>query len=120
MNGISLSGAYNLYKSSDNYLNSALTCNVYLGFSLLTVRLIQFSKSFRAKGKLSHLLVELGDITYSAYLVHYPVNIVLRVVCKNVWIVFFLTISASIVCAVIIEKMNYFYKNQNRSSKLTR
>lgn len=119
LNGISLSGAYNLYKYSDNYLNSALTCNVYLGFSLLTVGLVQLSKLFRTGGKFSRILVKLGDITYSAYLIHYPVNVVLRVVCKHVWIVFFLTICTAIVCAVVIErKMDYFYKNR-RSSKLT-
>lgn len=119
LNGISFGGAYKLYQSSDNYLNSALTCNVYLGFSLLAVGLIQFAKLFRAEGKLSHLLVELGGITYSAYLIHYPVNVVLRVVCKNEWIVFFLTMCAAIVCAVIIEgTMNFIYKNR-RSIKLT-
>ena len=118
LNGISLDGAYNLYKSSDNYLNSALTCNVYLGFSLLTVGLVQFSKIFKTEGKFCNILVKLGDITYSTYLIHYPINVVLKVVCKNVWIVFFLTISMTIVCAVIIERtIDYFYKNR-RSSKL--
>lgn len=119
LNGIPLGEAYSLYKSSDNYLNSALTCNVYLGFSLLTVGLVQFAKLFRAEGKRSHLLVELGGITYSAYLIHYPVNVALRVVCNNVWIVFLLTISVTIVCATIIEKrIDCFYKNR-RSLKLT-
>lgn len=113
LNGISLGAAYNLYNSSDNYLNSVLTCNVYLGFSLLAVKLVQVSKLFRVEGKLSHLLIALGDITYSTYLIHYPVNVVLKVVCKNVWIVFFLTISVSIVCTVIIKKM-MIYINENR------
>lgn len=118
LNGISLGEAYNLYKSSGNYLNSGLTCNVYLGFSLLAVGLMQFSKLFRARGKLSHLLVKLGDITYSTYLIHYPVNVVLRVVCKNVWIVFSLTIITAIVCSVIIEKKMDYYQKSRRSSKL--
>ena len=85
----------------------------------MAVGLIQFAKLFRAEGKLSHLLVELGGITYSAYLIHYPVNVVLRVVCKNEWIVFFLTMCSAIACAVIIEgTMDFIYKNR-RSIKLT-
>ncbi len=119
LNGVSLAGAYNLYKSSANYLNSALTCNVYLGFSLFTVGVIQFSKLFRAEGRFSHLLMKLGGFTYSMYLIHYPVNIVLRIVFENEWIVFLLTISATIVCAVIIEKMIVNINKNRQSFKLT-
>lgn len=91
LNEISFDGAYILYKSSENYLNNVLTCNVYLGFSLLTVGLLQFSKLFKADGKLAKGFVVLGNYTYTGYLVHYPIIVLLKRYVDNRWIVFVVT-----------------------------
>ncbi len=120
LNEISFSGAYSLYNSSDNYLNNILTCNVYLGFSLLGVGLIHISKLFRTECKNMYLLERLGSITYSAYLIHYPVNVILRINCKSVWVVFILTLCVSITCAAIIEKILVCINEHNQGSKSKR
>ncbi len=104
LNRISFSGAYSLYKSSGNYLNHALTCNVYLGFSLLTVGFVQFSKLFNAEGTIARIFVSLGNLTYSAYLIHYPITVVLKVIFDNRWIVFGATTIITVLCSIIIEK----------------
>ncbi len=105
LNKISFGGAYTLYKSSENYLNNALTCNVYLGFSLLTVGLVQFSKLFKADGKLAKGFVVLGNYTYTGYLLHYPIMVLLKLSFDNRWIVFVGTTILTVLCSIVIEKM---------------
>ncbi len=105
INNTTLLGAYTMYKSSINYLNHPFTCNVYLGFSLLTVGLVRYSKEIVGDGKLSKALAACGNITYSAYLIHYPINVVMRYVCDKSWIIFVMTTIISIVGSFVIERI---------------
>lgn len=102
-NSCSLLDAYRLYKTSSGYLNNPYTCNVYLGFSLITAGLVLATKSISV-GRLFTPLVMIGNVSYSAYLIHYPVNVLLLRVTDNRWIVFGITFVLSVVAAWIIEQ----------------
>lgn len=105
LNEIGFLQAYALYSTSKNYLNSLLTCNVYLGLSLFAIGLLWVSKQFETKGKIAQSFVICGNASYSAYLIHYPINVVLERVCQNEWLVFFVTTVVTLVCSIVIEKI---------------
>lgn len=115
-NSCSLIDAYRLYKTSSNYLNNPYTCNVYLGFSLITAGLVLATNGISVC-RLFTPLVMLGNISYSAYLIHYPLNVLLLSVTDNRWIVFGITFVLSVVAAWIIEhflsKANYAMKKRS-------
>lgn len=103
-NSCSLANAYRLYKTSASYLNNPYTCNVYLGFSLITAGLVLATKGISVS-KVFTPFVMIGNVSYSAYLIHYPVNVLLLRVTDNRWIVFVITIVLSVVAALIIEQL---------------
>ena len=103
-NGCTFIDAYRLYKTSSSYLTNPLTCNVYLGLSLITVGLILAVKDISVHKMLAPLVI-IGNVSYSAYLIHYPVNVLLLKVLDNRWIVFGMTFIFSVIVAWIVEKM---------------
>lgn len=115
-NNCSLLDAYRLYKTSAGYLNNPYTCNVYIGFSLITAGLVLATKSVTVC-RLLRPLVMIGNVSYSAYLIHYPVNVLLLRLMDNRWIVFGITFVLSVVTARIIEqllsKAKYAMRKQN-------
>lgn len=105
LNEIGFLQAYALYSTSKNYLNSLLTCNIYLGLSLFAIGLLWVSKQFEIKGKIVQSIIICGNVSYSAYLIHYPINVVLERVCQNEWLVFLVTTVVTLVCSIVIEKI---------------
>lgn len=116
-NSCSLSDAYRLYKTSSGYLNNPYTCNVYLGFSLIMAGLVLATKDVSVC-RIFTPFVMIGNVSYSAYLIHYPVNVLLLRVTDNRWIVFGLTFILSVVAAYVIEKL--LSKVYDEKTKLTR
>lgn len=105
LNNTSLLYAYNMYKTSEAYLNNPFTCNVYLGFSLVSVGLISLAKKEIKESKFTKIIVLCGSLTYAAYLFHYPITYVFRRVDYNKEIALFVTVIVSMLGANIIEKI---------------
>ena len=102
--GCNFIDAYRLYKTSSSYLTNPWTSNVYLGFSLITVGLILAVKDISVHKKLTPLVV-VGNVSYSAYLIHYPINVLLLQFTNNRWSVLFITFVVSVIAAWIVEKI---------------
>ena len=100
---ISFIEAFNSYRSSKNYFNHAFTSNLYIGFSLMGVGLLYFFKKGRFDSLLWKPLVVCGNISYSAYLIHYPICRILFKFISNSWVVFICTLGLTLVIAFLLE-----------------
>lgn len=103
-NNCSLTGAYCLYNTASGYMNNPYTCNIYIGFSLLSVGLIALFKDI-VINRLMMPVVAVGNVSYSAYLIHFPINQLLMKITDNGWVVFGVTFVVSVVAAWIVEKV---------------
>ncbi len=101
--GVDFIGGYKLYNSSDNYLNHPFTCNVYFGFQLLTAGLISIFRLVRADGPFWKPFVKIGNVSYTAYLLHYPINMELKSYIVSRPMVFVITVIASVALALLVE-----------------
>lgn len=103
--------AYKLYSSSDNYLNNAITGNVYLGFSLLGVGLLQVIKTIDLpQNKAINFITYLGGLTFYSYLLHYSIVMILLKKISDRWIVFLISSISSIVLSFALEKIIDFIR----------
>lgn len=109
--------AYRLHKTSETYLGSVYTCNLYLGFSLVTVGLVLTLKNISVHRVLTPLVM-IGNVSYSAYLIHYPLNRKLFKVTDNRWIIFAITFIFSVILAWIIDTIIYKIKHKIKKRDL--
>lgn len=78
VHGVPLHAGYDLYKSSENYLNHWYTSNVYLYLSILSAGVISFFHRVRIPDwKCMNVLVLCGDYSYGAYMLHWPIRVLL-------------------------------------------
>lgn len=103
---VSLWRGYTLYKTSTNYLNNLFTSNIYLFISLSSTGLLYFFNQHQVKNNfLINEIIKLGDISYTGYLIHWPIKVVIAHVIKNNWICFFLVVLFSILGCYILNKL---------------
>lgn len=104
--GLSLIDGYKLYNSSDNYMNNWLTCNVIL---FLTVFFVGLFGLFRAidveKSKTLTVLATFGEYTYTAYLFHWPLRVVMIRFFENKTIMALTNIVLSLIGAYIVDNV---------------
>lgn len=120
--GVSLFDGYRLYKTSSGYLNNAFTCNIYLYISLLSVALLIFATRIKMSGKnyISCALIVLGDISYSAYLIHWPVKVIISRFIGNWGVVFAGTLIVTIIVSLVLEMLIKFLTMKLKENKSTR
>lgn len=111
LNDIDFIQSYCLYKTSKGYLDHPFTCNVYLGFSMLSVGLIRFAKGTIKRNLFTKIMILCGNMTYIAYLLHYPITVVLKRINCNEWISFAITMVVSLIGANILEKILKMMRN---------
>ncbi len=103
ISGVSFFEALKSYENSVNYFNNPFTSNLYIGFSLLGVGLLYFLKKINFNSRFITPFVLLGNISYSAYLIHFPVY---RVICKlidNIWLIFVVTLILTIISSFVVD-----------------
>ena len=100
---ISFIKAFDSYKSSENYFNNAFTSNLYIGFSLIGVGLLYFFKKNHFHNCLFKPLVVCGNISYSAYLIHYPICRILLEFVSNRLMIFACTFVLTLMISFLLE-----------------
>lgn len=104
VNNVSVTEGYALYKSSKYYLTNAFTGNVYLAITLISMGLLYFSFKIPDVRMLKPL-VALGNLSYTGYLVHWLVRVVLIHFMSNPWVLFFAVLIVTIISSLVIDKV---------------
>ena len=118
--GRSFIEAFESYKTSANYFNNPYTCNLYIGFSLLGAGLLYFVKIPSFKALVFKPFVACGNVSYSAYLIHFPICQILRSKIANEWIAFAITLVATLIASFLVEWiLSLIYKliNKRKNAK---
>lgn len=100
---VSIVEGYGLYSSSRFYLTNVFTGNIYLIFALLSSSLLFFSFKI-PDSRWTNPLVILGELSYTGYLIHWPIRFVFKHFISNVWLLFLLVLVATIIGSLIIDK----------------
>ena len=103
VNGVSFFEAFHSYEYSDNYFNHPFTSNLYLGFSILGVGFLYFLKKINFNSKFFIPFLLLGNISYSAYLIHFPIYRILSKYIDSLWLVFGITLLLTITLSFFVE-----------------
>lgn len=120
-NNLGFIESYTLFKTAEGYMNNLLTGNIYLFIDLVTVGLLYLcisTESGTEKSGIFGLLEKLGNISYEAYLFHWPVLVIVKHLVSN-WAVlslvtFILTIISSIVFDTFMKRIRLFRRQQGR------
>lgn len=104
VNDVSITEGYALYKSSKYYLTNVFTGNVYLAITLISSGLLYFSLKI-PDVRILKPLVALGNISYTGYLIHWLVRVVLAHFLSNPWILFLAVLIVTMVSSLIIDKV---------------
>lgn len=108
-NEIRLIEGYKLLSSSGNYLNNWFTGNIYLFISLLTVGIVGWlflhDEKTANRNKSPKFLVALGNKTYTLYLFHWPILVVIQYFIKNWIVLYIVTLSVSVVSTIVFDKL---------------
>lgn len=111
-NHLSLLDGYKLLSSSKNYLTNALTGNIYLFISLLSVGIIGslYANSCKEKDKkdtfFETILRKIGDDSYVLYLFHWPILVVVKRVLTENWLLTFpIVLSATFFAALLFKRV---------------
>lgn len=109
-NQIGILQAYSLFSSSKNYLNNWFTGNLYLYISLFSTGIIGLlllydDRREASETKFLKLFAKLGDNSYTLYLFHWPILVVVRRLVDEWFIVFPLVFAASMAASLIFNKV---------------
>lgn len=102
---VSIGEGYKLYKTSDHYLANAFTGNVYLAITLISSGLLFFSLKCLEVKKWVKPLVLIGDISYTGYLIHWPIRVVVIHFVNNPWVAFVVVLIITVVGSIIIDNL---------------
>ena len=112
--------AYELLASSKNYLNDAVTGNIYVFISMVSVSVIGLlilagSPEWIDKNPVCAALTKMGNESYALYLFHWPVYVVISRFTSNWCIVLIGTFALSVAAdLVFVFASNWMKKHKRR------
>ena len=102
--------AYQLLSYSKNYLNNWITANIYVFISLLTTGLVGVmyfhdTKTVGKNGNIEKAFVKLGNNSYTLYLFHWPILVVLKHLINYWWALFIGTFIISFIAMLVFNRL---------------
>ena len=120
LHGCGMAEAYELLASSKNYLNDAVTGNIYVFISMVSVSVIGLlilagSPEWIDKNPVCAALTKMGNESYALYLFHWPVYVVISRFTSNWCIVLIGTFALSVAAdLVFVFASNWMKKHKRR------
>lgn len=113
--------AYNLFGTARGYMNNLLSGNIYLFIDFLTIGLLNIciiTESGTVRKSVLGLLEKLGNISYEAYLFHWPILVIVKHIVNN-WVAlslvtFVITVISSIVFDTLMKRARLLIRENEK------
>lgn len=118
-NGVSIIQGYKMLSSSQSYLTSCFTCNIYLFITLFTLSILGFlylrgDRTESVSNWFINIMIRLGNNSYALYLFHYPILMVVKKFVGQYYITLPTVFAVSLVSVEIFNKSIFLIQKRFR------